>query len=216
MNHPIKDLINYSKQNIYHPVKETENLLTLITLLSSGIRRVPIINSEGKIIDFISQLSLLNFFHQNISNFKPINDLTLESLGLAKKQVITVKWDDRAIDAFAKLFEYKVSALAIIHEDGSLTGNVSVKDIKAISQDFKKLLLPIEEYVNLIRRENLRATYPIITCHPTETLGNVIARLSTVGIHRIYINDADSTSVHCAGVISLRDVLHAIDSKVKN
>jgi len=216
MQHPIKSLINYSKQNNYHPINEKESLATLVSILSSSIRRVAVVNSEGKIVDFISQLSLIHFFNQNLLQFQPIAKLTLEDLGLAKKQVIIAKSDDRAIDAFAKLFEYKISALAIKREDGSLAGNISVKDIKAIMEDFKRLLLPVEEYINLIRRENLRATYPIITCHTTETLGNVITRLSTVGIHRLYINDADSTTLHCAGVVSLRDVLIAIESKTKN
>lgn len=49
--------------------------------------------------------------------------------------------------------------------------------------------------------------YPIIACHPDSTLAEVVERLSTSRIHRIYVCDAEQRPIR---VVSLSDVLAAL------
>ena len=55
---------------------------------------------------------------------------TVSSLGVGIKPVVSVPSEIRAIDAFSIMNQQRVSAVAVLNEDGTLLTNLSAKDIK--------------------------------------------------------------------------------------
>ena len=50
-------------------------------------------------------------------------------------QVMTVQETDTAIDAFKRIANNCINGLAVLDADGKLTGNLSLRDLRAIGPD---------------------------------------------------------------------------------
>ena len=64
--------IDLSKMNPFHSVKEGSLLEDAVSILKTGVKRVPILNSENRVSGLISQASLNKYFvsHVNKTNKK--------------------------------------------------------------------------------------------------------------------------------------------------
>jgi len=203
-----KDLINFSKQNCFNPFPVSASLHDLIKALGNGIRRVPIVDAQGKVLALVSQSTIVSFLAKNITKVS-LASKTLEELGIARKKVFSVPNSARAVDAFALLHQHRVSALAITDERGSLSGNISLKDVCHVMEDLRNLLLPVFEFVNQIRRSSLKAVMPSVEGHPNDSFGSVIERFHAIRLHRLYVS-VSAKDHHPVGVVSVGDVLNVL------
>jgi len=201
-----KELINFSKQNAFNPVPGNTNLLDLMKILQTS-RRVPIVDDKGHITSLVSQSRVVNYVADHLTDVT-IHGKTLQDLNLSHKHVITVPATSRALDAFARLHAYKISAVAITDASGKFVGNLSFKDVKAAVDDLKHLLMPVFDFVAGIRREVITSTVsPTIHCHPTDTLAAVVMKLKVVKIHRLYVEDLNQK---LTGVVSVGDIVRIL------
>jgi CBS domain-containing protein len=92
--------------------------------------------------------------------------LTREQIDQAQvgtRPLISIPLEFRAIDAFVMMIEYHLSALCFLGEEGEVSGNISVKDLKGVLLDFNALIHPVADYVNMIRRDNVRVrAFPLM------------------------------------------------------
>jgi len=211
-HHPVKEIINISGQNPYKPMPLDSTLQQVLDVMASGLSRVPLTDAEGKVVKIISQSNIVALLAKNIDKAGAKAQQTLAESRIGTRVLVTAKMEERAIDAFAKISSRKISHLALLDGSGHLAGNISVRDVKAAT-DFHRLVLPVGEYVNIIRRESLKDIYPAIHANDSDTVGKTIARLATIRIHRIYltsipVEELGHTSNYApTGVVSLRDVL---------
>lgn len=204
----IKTIADLSHRNPFLPVNETDTLLTVIKLAGEkSLHRVPVVNAEGKVVNFLTQSAIVDFLAKNVSKLGPVVDKTVGSMLLGCKPVVKVNINNNAIDAFRLMAEKKVSAVAVVDDDNHLISNVSARDIRTIASDHKVitgLFTPIRNFLNSVYSERILETSPAIGCTVKDTLGAVLLKLSVSKVHRVYVVDNAHTVI---GVIALSDVL---------
>lgn len=63
---------------------------------------------------------------------------TVQELGLGLKEVLTIREDQNAFEAFRLIHAKKVLGIAVVDNNGVLTGNISASDLRVcvISTNF--------------------------------------------------------------------------------
>jgi len=201
-----------SRRNPFHPVLETDNLLSVCNVLIKGVHRVPVVNPSGEVLNIISQSSIIQFLNQQLPKIKTELEKELKSINIGTKPVICVKKIMSAGETFRLMDKRKISGVAVIDEEsGALVGNTSSSDLKLFirSLSMESLNMPIMQFLNKIRQEHIDIRMPTITCSPRDTLAFLIEKLSATKIHKIFIAD-DSNGYKPMAVVSITDVLKYI------
>jgi len=214
----VKQVVNESKRNVFHPVPEGTPLYDIVNILSTGVYRVPIVdkNDPNKIINIITQSGLIKFLSKNINKLGPRAKQTIQELGMGVgNKIIQVGYDQPAIDAFRLMQSKQISAVAVVDEHGVLTNTLSISDIKYIGieegRKFRSLLLPSIDYISHVKQSEPLdpkweggTIFPSIHCSPDYSLEKVIMKLATTKVHRLFVVNNHN---HPIGVISLRDIM---------
>jgi len=210
-------IADISKRNPYAPVESSAPLLSVIQLMSNwSVHRVPIVDAEGELITIITQSHIMRFLYQHMYMFGDLAGKTLESLHMIHNGVVSVPLKRRAMDAFKVMHDQKVSAVAIVDHAGKLVGNISASDLKVIGYDgalLSRLAYPISQFLKILSTENKEAMQvegPIFV-KPSSTFREVMEKLITMRIHRVYIVDHDHKP---QGVVSQLEVLRCLASYV--
>jgi CBS domain-containing protein len=204
---PVVKLIDCSKQNAFVTVPiEGSTLRDLVRHLSShNIRRVAVVDASGKVVRILSQSTVIQYFVKHLDKLGPRAGQTLEAVGAITRNLVMVPSELRAIDAFLTMVEYRLSSVVFVGEDGELIGTVSAKDLKGVLLDFYALILPVNDFVAMVRREmTTKDTPPLINVQATDAVSHAMAKLAAVGIHRIYVLGHSRSPL---GVVSLSDIL---------
>jgi len=203
---PVVKLMDCSKQNAFVTLPfESATLRDLLRHLSAhNVRRVVALDATGKAVRVLSQSTVIQFFVKHPEKLGPRVTQTLEATGAITRNLVMVPSELRAIDAFLTMVEYRLSSVLFVGEDGELLGTVSAKDLKGVLLDFYSLVLPVHDFVGLVRRETTtKDTPPLINVQATDTVGHAMAKLAAVGIHRIYVLGHSRSPL---GVVSLGDI----------
>jgi len=226
LSHPVS--CSYlSRLNPFVSVKPTESLLRVTEILSversTGlpIRRVAVMDDSGNITNIISQTSILKFLHDQLDLEKktlhhkgPLGNAaskTIAAASLGTSPVLTVNASTKAIDAFKAMEKHGINGLAVVDDAGRFVGNTSASDMKLFVSNPSLELLehPIMQFLNVIRNEAIEARSPTISCKPTDTVAQVIEKVSNTKVHRIFVAD-DSAGFRPTSVISITDVLRYV------
>jgi len=204
-----------SRRNPFHPVSEGYSLLFAIELLAreSDLHRVPVISPrERKLVNMITQSQIIDFLHKHLNSFGERTKKTLADFPQFFKEVHSAKETALAIDAFTNMVEHDISGVAIVNEEGRLTGNLSLRDLKSVGYDlnlFWRFYQTVENYVLKLRKEYQEKhgrPRHVVFATKEDTLGFVINTLAENHIHRLYIVDSKKEKKPI-GVVSLKDIL---------
>jgi len=187
-----------SKKNPFHPFKVGSTLLSAVEELARGTHRIPVLNDDGKLVNILTQSSVLRFLEKNRNLLGEKRTMKLEDINLSNQYVLSVHEQEAAIDAFRLIKTAHISAVAVVNDDGELVGNCSARDLKKIQSDSRflsRLFKPLSEYLHQTE---------IVCAKKHETLETVIARIVRHHRHRIYIVDEN---LQPDGLLSLGDIL---------
>jgi CBS domain-containing protein len=229
------EVSDLSKRNPYCPVEGGAPLIEALHLMVKwGVHRIPIVDSEGELITIISQSQLSTFVYKYLYNFpNSLIKQTAASIATAisiENQesttnafgVISVGLQDRAIDAFIKMHEKRVSGVAVLNDEGAIVGNISASDLKAIGFDgtlLTRLYYPVSEFLRLIHPptkttngipQEARFAPPAVVL-PTATFGAVLGSLVNSHIHRVYVVDDENRPT---GVVGYAEILRAVQDSL--
>jgi len=163
--HAIQDFSNercgqvadVSGRDPYSPVEQTAPLLAAILKMArSGIHRIPVIDSEGELVTVVTQSHVVKFLFHNMYLFGGLANITVDDIHMFHAPVVSVTTDQKGIDAFKLMNEKRVSAVAVVDNNGVLVGNISVSDLKLIGFDgsmFSRLYYPISQFMKLIAKD---------------------------------------------------------------
>jgi len=215
-NKKVGEVCNFSGRNPFYPVESTAPLHIAIQLMNKWkVHRIPVVDSEGTFISVLTQSQVVHWLSNHMYHFSDLISKTLEQLEIGQVEVYSVSHHQKAIDAFNLIYSKKVSAVAVVDENGALVGNISVSDLKLIGYNAKllsRLFYPIEEFLKVItaNKEACRHTFKgILAVQKDSTMGEVVQKLVSTRTHRVYMIDADQKPI---GVISNLEVLKAICS----
>ena len=76
-------------------------------------------------------------------------------------------------------------------------------------KDFARLLIPVEDFVNEIRREDLVDRAPTMNVPMDCTLGDAIAKFIAVKRHRMFVRGVAGQQTELVGIFTSSDVLKA-------
>lgn len=209
MKHPL------SRRNPFHPVKTGYSLYFVIEALARehDLHRVPIIDNERQLMNLITQSQVVRFLYENLDKIGNKTKMPVNLINNVLKDVVSISESQPAIDAFSLMVKENVSGIAVVDESGKLTGNLSVRDLKAMAPDsglFWRLYKPTKEFISKLNKEHA-TTRPRSAQHCTvdDTVESVITKLTEHRIHRLFIVNSHHQPI---GVISLKDILLEIIS----
>lgn len=120
-----------SSRDPFVPVQDGSSLFSVIEVMAKHkVHRVPLIDHQGRVSNLITQSAIVSYLAMHLPELGPITEKTVAEFLPGHKEVITVDINARAIEAFKSMVEHKVSAVGVVDEEGKLTGNISVKDIR--------------------------------------------------------------------------------------
>ncbi|ODV97448.1 hypothetical protein PACTADRAFT_38622 [Pachysolen tannophilus NRRL Y-2460] len=192
---PVDFVIRLTTKNQFIKLSETDTLSTVVEILGSGVHRVAI-TSNDHITGILSQRRLIKFLWDNARRFPSLEPLLTSSIGelqIGQSNVISIFGDQLLIDALITMHELKISSLAVVDRSYNLLGNISVTDVKHVSNSSKSDLLYksclhfISVILNSRGLENGKDSFPIFHVTPYSSLGRTIAKLVATQSHRLWI-----------------------------
>jgi len=190
--------------------------------LRGGIHRLPVLDYSGEnqvvVKSIISQSDVIRFIYEHLNALSPAKRLlTVADLmsknSLLAKNLVCVKTNKTALQAFQKMLKKNVDGLAVVDKEGNLQESLTLRDIKGISSTaifFSRLYLPVLEYISFLPRITPKKANEtgerVVTVTTHHTLEKVIKKLHKYHIHRVLIAE-DSKPI---GVVTLSSVLKEI------
>jgi CBS domain-containing protein len=209
-------------------------------MLEHSVHRVVVYEDDKtfKLNNLITQSRVMAFLNTIVDQV-PAAKKTLAQAGLANggggsKILHTVASTSPAFLAFKTMQEFKVSAIPVVHPDGTMEGSISATDIKLVGFDmafWKDLGLPCSEFLAKISNHpGYQAATPImahikktmwsdalaphtnfICCDQDTTVEEAVNILVAHKVHRVWIvEDAAAEKKKPTGVVSLIDVLRIL------
>lgn len=193
---PVDFIVRLHPKTPFVKLKEHESLFKAVEAFGNGVHRVAIVNSANKISGILSQRRTIRFLWENARRFPSLEFLlnsTLQDLKIGSTSPITIQGDQPLIEALQKMFDERVSSLAVIDKNKSLVGNISIVDVKNVSSTKNSHLLfkPVTNFIsyNLSQKgiERGQDQFPIFHVSQQSSLGRVIAKLVATESHRLWI-----------------------------
>jgi len=213
MNLTVNDVMRYplSRENPFFPIHAGYSLFAAIEALARQphLHRVPIIDKERHLVTIITQSQVIKILDKNLNMLGEKKNKPVMKLDNYYERVVSVHEDSVAMDAFRLMVEKDITGVAVIDNEGKLTGTVSIRDLKAISTDtrmFWRLYQTCKNFLLKVKSGETTGDRPRspVTVKATDTLEIVIKKLNEHNIHRVFIIDDAKRPI---GVISLKDIL---------
>ena len=144
-----------------HPLvalSEGSTLLDAVEQLAlPHVHRVPVLNAQGRIVNIISQSTIMKELEGKHSGLA-LNDV----VALGSGPVRSVSTSASAYEAFKLMDANRISGLAIVDSANKLIGCTTGNDLKLYIQDPHtwKLSLPINDFLNGIRSQQIDVCTP--------------------------------------------------------
>lgn len=205
----ISKLVNLSGRNPFYTINGEESLSEVVGSYFKGVHRIAITDENGDITGVVSQWTIANYLATVPADDKEWIPSLREPIGNANftREVTTANLSEITLDCFCKMYRENLSALAIVDNDGSLCGNLSSSDLKGFQlylNDFNDLLLPVSEFLSIVRKKQGRAEDFTVTVTPDTLVCEAVKKFNDEFVHRTYIVDEN---FQILGVFSLTDLM---------
>jgi len=209
-------VVDLSKRNPMFILPVNAPLVDALKIIrETGAHRILIHKEKDKkkIVNVLTQSAIVSWLDKHSDSLGPVLKLTIRELNLGVKGVICIKDDSPALEGFKLMASNRISAVGIVDKNGTLISAISAKDIRVLdskilfSQLYKSALEFVIKARNIEKSEMDKKMIPQISATPDTTLGEVLKKLASFKIHRIFVVDSNKKAL---GVISLGDLLTAI------
>lgn len=206
-------LPDLSMRNPWNTIHKDAPLQEVINIMSqTGIYRIAIVDSEGKLVSVLTQSRLVNFLVKKSDVIGPLTKLKISSLGFGNNPVIGIKETEPAINAFLKIYQYNIGGVVVFNDKEQVIGNISITDLKDIGYSldkFNKIFLSAKDFLNhKIEGSGVPKLVYITKNDSVEMLFN---KFKIYPINRVYVIDVDTKKP--LGVISGSDIVCIFDNK---
>jgi len=203
-----------------HPFKAIRPEDTLkdavILLAARNTHRVAMVEPENPqvICNILSQSSVIAYISTHMSELEGLVTKTVLELGLGSRPCVAVKDTESALAALKMVDTHSFSAMAVVDsEDGKLMGNTSGSDLGYFLSSEVSLHTPVLDFLAQAKQAQpvrTKDTNTTITCHNSDPLKKVVARLAKTEVHHVFIVDDNRVPL---GVISVSDICRLLASK---
>jgi len=207
-------IMNLANRNPMEPIFFRNTVLKALQVMSSsGARRIPLHDhhdaEKRKMDNVLTESALVSWMTRHKEVMGEFTGKTIYDLGFLdkfdKSPLFSVKRTDSALTAFEEMDKNRISSIAVVNEEGQFVSSISAKDIYQIITDdeapFAPLMKPAESFAVDMRQKSDISRY---TTKSSEYFGDLIAKLTLLRLHRIYILDDKAKPI---GVVSLSDIV---------
>lgn len=209
----VKQVVALQQKHSFAPVGPGCSLIDIIHMLAR-LHRVPVVDPKThSITNVVTQSTIIRLLNSHPEVLGELGNKTIAELNLGSRRVISVNIDDKTVDAFKTLVDSKVQAVAVVDEQGILTANLSLTDVRNVAspQAITYLNGPVSQFINYVHHNDFNTKYPSVATRDTATFKQLIARMTAAGIHRIYLEDEMKKPI---GVISMSDIMRFLSSNL--
>jgi CBS-domain-containing membrane protein len=233
---PVKELVGRTRESRGNfMLKSTDSFAALVSLFTDGgYHRVLVIDEDlisssaqtlpsGSGILLITQMDLLKFFWRHLQ--VRVSLQTQDLLAFARQildeesassteaktlEVISVKDDSSALDAFRFMYTHRRTAVAVVNSDGCLVANLSASNLRGIHRGNIDTLLDnvytfLEEHNKDLLKGDLLSDQ-LKTAELDATADELVDMMLSARIHRVWLIDENDQPI---GVITCTDILRA-------
>lgn len=203
-------------------LQKSDTFLTMLLLLSKyRMKSLPVVDlGEGKIENIITQSSVVHMLAEcaGLHWFESWGTKKLFELGLPMMKpdrIVKVSEEEPVLNAFQLMRKKRIGGLPVVDGSGKkAVGNISIRDVQYLltapdiyqnyrSISAKNFLSAVRNYLEE-HQEASPMLQGVITCKRDDTIKDIILKLDSDKIHRIYVVDEDE---NLEGVITLRDII---------
>jgi len=204
-----QEITNICKANPFVPVLEDASLgHVLKEFCDRQLHRMPVLSKvdKSKVIAMVSQSTVIQWLSENKEKLgkmvkKSILELSTGTIGNLQS-VSKVPKETMLLDVYKMLFENHIHGCAVIGENHSLVGNVSVSDLQfSVDENIDYMSLPVWNFVQRFLK------HPMVTCKSSDSLEDVIDSLAQNNLHRIYVTNDKNQPI---GVVTSTDIMNSI------
>ncbi|KAJ4790946.1 5'-AMP-activated protein kinase subunit gamma-1 [Rhynchospora pubera] len=221
-NTKVKDISGSFRWAPFLALQTSDSFLTMLLLLSKyNIRSLPVVDfGEGKLVNVITQSAVVHMLAEcvGLDWFENWGNKSLAEVGLPSTDplnLVKVKEDEPVLKAFQLMQKKGIGGLPVVDASGNhAIGNISIRDVQylltasEIYKDYrtitaKDFLTAIQSYLAKHKPDSL-VIKGVIGCKKNDTLKDVILKLDSKNIHRLYVTGENNT---LEGVVTLRDII---------
>jgi len=199
-----------ARRNRFASVQQDAPLLRVSEILAKGVHRVPVVNGQGKVVNVISQSSIVKYLADNLRDaiIENKNDPTIEALKIGTKPVLSVNKKATVISTYRQMDQKKRSGMALVDETGRFVGTTTGKDLGLFLENptLAALNLPIFEHLQIIRQKQTDIKSPSISVFDHDRISRAIGLIAATRVHRVFVVDSEK-DFRPVRVISITDIL---------
>ncbi|CAL5017407.1 unnamed protein product [Urochloa decumbens] len=203
-------------------LQTSDTFLTMLLLLSKyRMKSLPVVEVGGdKIENIITQSSVMHMLAECVGLpwFESWGTKKLSELGLPimkPSKLVKVNEDQPVLKAFQLMREKGVGGLPVMDTSGEKAiGNISIRDVQYLltaPKIYKEhRTITTKDFLTAVRHhlqdqhEASPLLHDVITCKKDDTIKDIILKLDSEKIHRVYVVDDKGNT---EGVITLRDII---------
>ncbi|MBA0689400.1 hypothetical protein Goari_007131 [Gossypium aridum] len=221
-NIQVRDISGSFRWAPFLALQKSNTFLTMLLLLSKyKMKSVPVLDlGDGKIDNIITQSAVIHMLAEctGLHWFESWGSKKLSEIGLptmSPEHIITVYEDEPVLQAFKLMRKKRIGGIPVIECGGKKAiGNISLRDVQFLltapdiycdyrSITAKNFLIAVRNYLEKHEKRSPMLS-GMITCKRDETVKELIQKLDSEKIQRVYITDEDG---NLEGVITLRDII---------
>lgn len=209
-NTKVRDISGSFRWAPFLALQKSNSFLTMLLLLSKyKMKSIPIVDlGDGKIDNIVTQSAVIHMLNEcaGLHWFESWGAKTISEIGLpavSGDQIIKVHEDEPVLQVFKLMRKMRIGGVPVMDADGKKAiGNISLRDIQfllnapEIYHEFRNYLKDHQEDTPMVSG--------MITCTGGDSVKELITKLDTKQIHRVYVVDGAG---NLEGVITLRDVI---------
>ncbi|KAJ3697296.1 hypothetical protein LUZ61_001001 [Rhynchospora tenuis] len=221
-NTKVKDISGSFRWAPFLALQTSDSFLTMLLLLSKyRVKTLPVVDSDnGMLVNIITQSAVVHMLAEcaGLDWFENWGNKALDELGLPNTKpcdLLKVKEDEPVLKAFLLMRKKGIGGLPVVDASGKYAvGNISIRDVQylltapEIYKDYRTItirdfLTEVRSYLTKQKADS-PLLHGLITCKRGDTMKDVILKLDSKKIHRIYVTDESGL---LEGVITLRDII---------
>ncbi|XP_034983016.2 5'-AMP-activated protein kinase subunit gamma-3 isoform X1 [Zootoca vivipara] len=179
------------------------------SLIKHKIHRLPVIEPiSGNVLHILTHKRILKFLHIFGAMLPKPRFLqkTILELGIGTFRDVAMVLESAPVYTALETFvDRRVSALPVVNEKGRVVGLYSRFDVihLAAQKSYNNLDITVGEAL----KQRSVCLEGVLTCHPYETMEDIIDRIAKEQVHRLVLVDEKKTP---RGIVSLSDILQAL------
>jgi len=203
----VKDVLSISTKNEWNTMSDEDSIFDAISQFVKGnIREVAFVNSNGEFTSILTHYRFAQWLDNHSNEMGDFTNMSVGQFQLGYKKVHRMHQSRRVIDIFLQMKNLGVSGLAIVNDEIKLVGNISVSDLKDIGGNAQNFITLWADATTFINSREYGANVPkLVYVTPHNTIKEVLSRLHTYGIHRVYV--VENNTHYPIGVISCADII---------